>query len=72
MPSTADLLLLQGVVTFGDPFQGAPIKGYKGPIMVSPRLLRTNLTSFFHLTTTARQAVENGVRWKFAVTAIPY
>jgi hypothetical protein len=23
---------LQGVVTFGDPFNGAPIKGYSGPI----------------------------------------
>lgn len=22
----------QGVITFGDPFQGAPIKGYTGPI----------------------------------------
>jgi hypothetical protein len=35
------------VVTFGDPFQGAPIKGYKGPIMVSPNPEQT--VPFFFL-----------------------
>lgn len=29
-----DLELNQGVVTFGDPFNGAPIKGYNGPIAI--------------------------------------
>jgi hypothetical protein len=29
---SADKMFLQGVITFGDPFQGAKIKGYDGPI----------------------------------------
>jgi len=28
------LLTIQGVVTFGDPFSGSPIKGWSGPIKV--------------------------------------
>jgi cutinase len=32
--SQAMLTKPQGVITFGDPFQGAPIKGYDGPIKI--------------------------------------